>query len=153
MRYFVGGTKGFDKFYHGKNRYWIYSIGLVSAFFLNVIIFKEELNLAIIKDLVWMCALYILMEFVFYPKSFLYVDFQIDRLELGFFRGKDNKTIKHSNIKSIDTNISDIIIITKDGMNYEIPLSNFHFDEVKGIKVEVKKIEDKLVDSYQLLAT
>lgn len=153
MRYLVGGAKSTNMLYQGNRRYWLYSFALVSAFAINILIFNEELMTVIIKDIVWLCIIYGLLEFVFHPKSYLYLDFQSDRLELGFFRKRDNITIAHRNLKSIDTTMSNIVISTKDGMNYEIPLSHFHYDEVKGIKQEIFRIQEKMSDSYQLLAT
>ena len=152
MRYFVGGTKGLNFFYHGNRRYWLYLCGFVLLSATNIILFNEELMSVLIKDIIWLCIVFGLLEFVFHPKSHLYLDFNESSIELGYARKKDNKIIEHRNLKSIDTTISDIIIITKDGMNYEIPLSNFHFDEVKGIKGEVFKIQQKMSNSYEYIA-
>jgi hypothetical protein len=74
-------------------------------------------------------------------------------VELGFNRKKSNKTIAHSNIESIDTTVSDVVIKTKDGKTYEVPLSHFHYDEVRGIKDDVFQLQEKLTHSIDLLAT
>lgn len=153
MRYLVGGAKSTNMFYTGNKRYYLYIGVLITFVPINYFLFEGDFFRSFVKDTIYWGIIYGLLEFVFSPKSYLYIDFQSDVLELGFARNKDNKTIAHSNLNSIDTTMSNIVISTKDGVNYEIPLSHFHYDEVKGIKQEVFRIQEKMSDSYQLLAT
>lgn len=153
MKYIIDGAKNTNRFYDGNLRYWLLGITYIALITWDYIFYNEEFLTVFIKDSVWFWLIFGIIQLVAKPKSFLFLNFEIDSLEIGYLSKKHNKTIAYSNLKSIDTTMTDVVIKTNDGRTLKVPLSHFFYTELIAIKKEVFNLQEKLTNSLELLAT
>lgn len=148
MKYYLNGQKKEPFINKRKNRLMV--LGIAGVIYAIYAILEANFLWALTNS-IWTIIIFVAVEiYMWYTPNKDYItslEINDKAIILEYFYEKHDQHIRIEDIKNLERNLTELIVLKKDGSGIVIPLTTFSYDDIQLIKAELEEIIAKLESS------